>query len=255
MSCSAAIRDEDDSFDFEEESQTSRLPLSSVAGHHNANPLTQQILKPRACSKITKCITIERTMAQSIHGQSPPDQQRDCVDSSGSSCPSDSSVLTAEGDENVSFAPYQPTLTQEIRDNLEALCIVLREAPYDLEPRLSLNLRLNKKKTVLLDLDETLVHTQVAVFSEPASECETKHIPAGSLLGNQFPFHITLRPQARQFLAALAPLYNIIVCAINLKPFIDLYLQLQGVRPRSRQVLGPAWTLPYCSLVAGTLCD
>ncbi len=127
-----------------------------------------------------------------------------------------------EGFSQVStIPPYQITITPEIRANFQYVDQVLPALPCELES-LEVCLPLSpNKKCLVLDLDETLVHTLMPAFDYPKHGIE---LISEALTIPSLGIAVVLRPFAKDFLATLSPLYQIIVILVTpLTLFIGVY--------------------------------
>ncbi len=113
--------------------------------------------------------------------------------------------------------PYIKSINKELVDNFELMIETMPVLPCELA---ALSFRLPwpanpKKMTLILDMDETLVHTVDAIeldgLDPLGSALEPERLEYRGEDGDLFRFGLYIRPHVREFLESLAPLYEILV--------------------------------------------
>ncbi len=107
---------------------------------------------------------------------------------------------------------YQSILTPEIRLNFECMKEILPALPCELTS-MKVDLPVSpKRKCLVLDLDETLIHTLRSLDKYYDVELpKVEKAVYKDSLGNEFSFHFVVRPFAENLLKTLSENYQIIV--------------------------------------------
>ncbi len=109
--------------------------------------------------------------------------------------------------------PYLTELTPNLERNFELLTEVLFALPRELPPVL-VSLKPTTKKTLVLDLDDTLVHVLGSSMGDIGESSAFPHAMSTTLQYDpetRLTIHFLLRPYAREMLSALCKFYDIIV--------------------------------------------
>ena len=79
----------------------------------------------------------------------------------------------------------------------------------------------NKKKTLVLDLDETLVHSQFMSFSDPSDV-----VIQIELENEMHDIHVMVRPGVKEFLEKMSKLYEIVIFTASVSKYADPLLNI-----------------------------
>jgi len=79
----------------------------------------------------------------------------------------------------------------------------------------------NKKKTLVLDLDETLVHSQFMAFSDPSDV-----VIQIELENELHDIHVMVRPGVKEFLEKMSKLYEIVIFTASVSKYADPLLNI-----------------------------
>ena len=79
----------------------------------------------------------------------------------------------------------------------------------------------NKKKTLVLDLDETLVHSQFMSFSDPSDV-----VIQIELENELHDIHVMVRPGVKEFLEKMSKLYEIVIFTASVSKYADPLLNI-----------------------------
>ncbi len=124
--------------------------------------------------------------------------------------PSESS-RNAEKIQPVSHPQYQSVITPEIRANFCKMNSILGVLPCEVEA-LQVVIPSSSKKCLAVDLDETLIHTLVPSFDYPGHGIHLpKKAAAATISTEEWKVPVVVRPFAKEFLAALSQVYQIVV--------------------------------------------
>jgi hypothetical protein len=115
------------------------------------------------------------------------------------------------------LTPYQSVLTEEIIQNFQCMEDVLPALECELES-LCFSLPPSSKKLLLLDLDETLLHTLNPALNYDSSGLALDSVQAVSMPAEDgtgdTELYVVLRPYARELLQTLSPIYQIVVTSL-----------------------------------------
>ena len=79
----------------------------------------------------------------------------------------------------------------------------------------------NKKKTLVLDLDETLVHSQFMTFSDPSDV-----VIQIELENEMHDIHVMVRPGVKEFLEKMSKIYEIVIFTASVSKYADPLLNI-----------------------------
>jgi RNA polymerase II subunit A small phosphatase-like protein len=79
----------------------------------------------------------------------------------------------------------------------------------------------NKKKTLVLDLDETLVHSQFMSFSDPSDV-----VIQIELENEMHDIHVMVRPGVKEFLEKMSKIYEIVIFTASVSKYADPLLNI-----------------------------
>ena len=79
----------------------------------------------------------------------------------------------------------------------------------------------NKKKTLVLDLDETLVHSQFMAFSDPSDV-----VIQIELENELHDIHVMVRPGVKEFLEKMSNIYEIVIFTASVSKYADPLLNI-----------------------------
>jgi len=79
----------------------------------------------------------------------------------------------------------------------------------------------NKKKTLVLDLDETLVHSQFMAFSDPSDV-----VIQIELENELHDIHVMVRPGVKEFLEKMSKIYEIVIFTASVSKYADPLLNI-----------------------------
>ncbi len=108
--------------------------------------------------------------------------------------------------------PYQVAMTVEIEHNFDSIRSMFQTETADTVEPLWVELPPTSKKTLVLDLDETLIH---AACAPPVSQLHNYRAVEFSSINDSITdpvtIYVTVRPHAKEILKELSDLYDIIV--------------------------------------------
>lgn len=106
--------------------------------------------------------------------------------------------------------PYQRSITQEIEHSFTLLKNIHLASIREIALK-QVNLPKTLKKTLVLDLDETLVHTMDKGNCYPHKISNSDKIYISNENGETEEYQVLIRPHAKEFIQKLAGVYDIIV--------------------------------------------